>query len=181
MTGGTAVVDVVVDGVPLQFTGDGYHDANWAPEPLNNIVSTWYFGSGQVGPYDFSYVSATPVSTNSPSPLTLNTGYLSIDGVILQNQCSVEGTKTNDISMITPYGSVEDNGLTVPAGYVLEFVLGDGETYSFNLSSSGQNPDQSIYHRWVGTTVGGNVANEEQLEGSTVFEWLNPGLVVYTP
>lgn len=174
-------MDVVVDGIPLQFTGDGYHDANWAPEPLNNIVSTWYFGSGQVGPYDFSYVSATPVSTNSPSPLTLNTGYLSIDGVILQNQCSVEGTKTKDISTITPYGSVEDNGLTIPAGYVLEFVLGDGETYSFNLSSSGQNPDQSIYHRWVGTVVGGNVASEEQLEGSTVFEWLNPGLVVYTP
>lgn len=175
------MVDVVVDGVPLQFTGDGYHDGNWAPVALNDIVSTWYFGQGQVGPYDFSYVYATPASTNSPSPLTLTTGYLSIDGTILQNQCSVEGTKTTDISTITPYGSVEDDALTVPAGYVIEFVLANGEAYSFNLSSTGQNPDQSLYHRWVGTAVGGNVASGEQLEGSTVFEWLNPGLVAYTP
>ncbi|KAA1476926.1 hypothetical protein DENSPDRAFT_562068 [Dentipellis sp. KUC8613] len=173
--GGEATVDIVYNGSPLKFTGAGYHDANWAPQPLNDIVTTWYFGSGRVGPYEFSYVSATPIN----STLVLNTGYISRNGVVLQNQCSVEGKKSRDVSIVTPYGSATDTGLTVPTGYILQYVLADGEKITFNLTAQGENPDLSVYHRWVGTAVGGKEG--ENIEGLSIFEWLNPGLVPYTP
>ncbi|TCD68463.1 hypothetical protein EIP91_010749 [Steccherinum ochraceum] len=176
--GGNAQVAVKIGDTQLSFTGAGYHDANWAPAPLNKIVSSWSFGSAQVGPYDLSYVLAQPLGSSNPR--VLNTGYLSRNGVVLQNQCSVNGTKTKDMSLIKPYGSQMQAGVTVPKGYVIEYVLANGESFSFNLTSSGVNPSQNIYHRWVGTAVGGK-KGEKPFEGSTVFEWLNPGLVPYSP
>ncbi|KAI0264216.1 hypothetical protein BC834DRAFT_924739 [Gloeopeniophorella convolvens] len=173
--GGTASVSAMVDGSPLVFEGSGYHDANWAPVPLNEAVSTWYFGSAQVGPYDLSFVSATALGSSRP----LNTGYLSSSGTVLQNQCSVEGTKSVDISKLTPYGSAVQAGVTVPAGFILEYTLQDGSEVTFNLSARGANPGQNIYHRWLGTATGGKPG--ENFEGAANFEWLNPALVPYVP
>ena len=171
----------MVNGTKLQFTGKGYHDANWAPQALNEAVSSWYFGSAQVGPYDLSYISVTPINSSK----ILNTGYLSRNGVVLQNQCSLDGTKTNDHSIITPYGLVNDTtagGVSVPTGFIIDYILENGETFSFNLSSvaGGQNPDTAAYHRWNGLASGGKVGDAIS-SGLTVFEWLNPGLASYTP
>ena len=171
---------MMINGAKLEFHGYGYHDANWSPAPINNVVTTWDFGSAKVGPYDLSYISVTPVN----STRLLNTGFLSHNGIILQNQCSVQGTKTNDLSIITPYGLQHDtvSGVDVPQGFIIEYILTNGEKFSFNLTSNGaaQNPDFSVYHRWAGTATGGKVG-EPPYHGLTVFEWLNPGLVTYTP
>jgi len=180
MPGAVSDVDMTIHGTKLQFTGLGYHDANWLPQAFNAAVSTWSFGQAQVGEYDFSYISITP--TNSTK--ILNTGYLSRGGVVLQNQCSLDGTKETDYSIISPYGLENDTvagGLSIPTGFIIEYVLANGETLKFNLSSVGgaQNPDQNVYHRWVGTATGGKVG-ESPSSGLTVFEWLNPGLVKYT-
>ncbi|KAJ7202636.1 hypothetical protein GGX14DRAFT_463078, partial [Mycena pura] len=181
LPGAISEVNMVIGGAPLSFTGQGYHDANWATAPLNDAVSTWFFGSATVGEYDFSYVSAqAPGST-----MVLTTGYLAQNGVVLQNQCSVAGKKNTDISKATPYGLEHDAvaGVDVPTGFIIEYVLKNGECFQFNLSSIGggaQNPDQSIYHRWVGRATGGKVGAKPQ-NGLTVFEWLNPGLVPYSP
>jgi hypothetical protein len=179
--GAVSDVDMTIDGTKLRFTGQGYHDANWSPQPLNTAVSSWFFGQAQVGEYDLSYISVTP--TNSTK--ILNTGYLSRAGVVLQNQCSLDGTRQNDRSIITPYGLQNDTvagGVNVPTGFTVDYVLANGETFKFNLSSVGgaQNPDQNVYHRWVGTATGGKVG-ERPRSGLTVFEWLNPGLVNYNP
>lgn len=178
--GGVSEVDMTINGTQLQFTGHGYHDANWSPQPLNAAVSSWYFGSANVGDYDLSYISVTP--TNSTK--ILNTGYLSRNGIVLQNQCSLQGTKQNDHSVITPYGSASDNitgGVNVPTGYIIDYILANGEKFSFNLSSvaGSQNPDSIAYHRWVGQATGGKVG-ESLSYGQTVFEWLNPSLMTYT-
>lgn len=173
-------MDLTINGSKLQFSGNGYHDANWSPQPINAAVDTWFFGSAQIGPYDLSYISITP--TNSQKILT--TGYLSHNGVVLENQCSLQGSKTKDISVITPWGSHQDTvaNVLVPQGFIIEYILQNGDQYRFNLTSTGgvQNPDQNVYHRWVGTGTGGKVG-EPPSSGLTVFEWLNPGLAVYTP
>nr|GAT51922.1 predicted protein [Mycena chlorophos] len=181
--GAVSEVDMTINGSPLKFTGQGYHDANWAPVPLNAVVDTWYFGTATVGDYDLSYISVAPVNSTK----VLNTGYLSHKGVVLQNQCSLDGTKTTDHSVVTPYGLYSDevSGVDVPTGYIVKYILENGDRYSFNLTSGGlgsaaQNPDQIVYHRWVGTASGGKVG-EVPAEGLTVFEWLNPGLAVYSP
>jgi len=178
--GGRATVDMVIDGSPLKINGFGYHDANWSPQPINALVSTWQFGSAQAGPYDLSYISVTPVNSTK----ILNTGFLSRNGVILQNQCSLQGTKSNDHSIVTPYGVQHDTvaGVDVPAGYIIGYILENGEKFSFNLTAeaNAQNPDVNVYHRWVGTVTGGEVGGT-QYSGLTVFEWLNPGLATYTP
>ena len=171
---------MTINGTQLVFSGFGYHDANWSPVPLNDAVSTWFFGSAQIGPYDLSYISVTP--TNSTK--VLNTGYLSRHGVVLQNQCSLNGTKSNDLSIITPYGLEHDAaaGVDVPTGFVIEYILANDEHFVFNLTSvnRAQNPDQNAYHRWVGTGEGGKVGEKASV-GLTVFEWLNPGLTAYAP
>jgi hypothetical protein len=179
-TGGQSVVDLTIGGSKLQFTGQGYHDANWSPQPINSAVESWFFGSATIGEYDLSYISITP----SNSTKILTTGYLSRNGVVLQNQCSLQGTKANDHSVITPYGLQHDSvaNVQVPQGFIIEYILANGDRYSFNLTSSDgvQNPDQIVYHRWVCTGTGGRVGGR-QSSGLTVFEWLNPGEVVYSP
>ncbi|KAJ7199681.1 hypothetical protein GGX14DRAFT_661702 [Mycena pura] len=180
LPGAISEVNMLINGTPLKFTGQGYHDANFLPKPLNLVVSTWFFGSATVGEYDLSYVKAQAANSSK----VLSTGYLAKNGVVLQNQCSVLGAKNTDVSQVTPYGLEHDAvaGVDAPTGFIIEYILRDGEHYRFNLSSIGgaQNPDQSIYHRWVGGAAGGKVGDEPQ-HGLTVFEWLNPGLVPYNP
>ena len=174
--GGPAEVSLTVNGTKFSFTGTGYHDANWLPEPLNAAVTSWYFLNAAVGPYDMSAVLVQAVN----STLQLGTGFLAKDGVILQNQCSVVGTRDTDISTATPTGSYEDNGLTLPTGFTLSYTLANGDVYTFDLSKKGTNPDMSFYHRWIGTATGGLVGGEQET-GTAVFEWLNPGLNTYNP
>ncbi|KAF7291120.1 hypothetical protein MIND_01255100 [Mycena indigotica] len=177
--GAVSEVDMKINGARLRFTGQGYHDANWAPAPLNTAVDSWFFGTASVGDYDLSYISVSP----SNSTRTLNTGYLAHKGIVLQNQCSLEGTKSKDRSVIKPYGlDQSSSGVPVPTGFIIDYILGNGEMYSFNLSSVGssaQNPDEVVYHRWVGQASGGKVGGVSE-QGLTVFEWLNPGLVPYS-
>ncbi|KAJ7480409.1 hypothetical protein B0H11DRAFT_2157889 [Mycena galericulata] len=178
--GAVSQVDMTINDAPLRFTGQGYHDSNWSPVPLNAAVSSWFFGTAQVGDYDLSYISVTPADSTN----ILNTGYLSCNGVTLQNQCSLEGSKATDHSIITPYGLEHDAvaGVDVPTGYIIQYILANGVQFEFNLSSiaGAQNPDQNVYHRWVGRATGGKVGEPPQ-SGLTVFEWLNPGLTIYSP
>ncbi|TBU41439.1 hypothetical protein BD309DRAFT_1041836 [Dichomitus squalens] len=159
--GGAASVSVVLDGTPFEFDGQGYHDANWMT---------------QVGPYDLSAVW----SHITGSRREFTTGFLQADGVILQNQCSVEGAKADDFSKLTPWGLKYDepSGVNVFEGFILEYTLANGDLYRFILTGQSLVLDQPIYHRWVGSAVGGMVGGE-QYEGTTMYDWLNPSLTPY--
>ncbi|PCH37110.1 hypothetical protein WOLCODRAFT_146536 [Wolfiporia cocos MD-104 SS10] len=176
--GGNATVSLDINGTLLQFAGSAYHDANWLPAPLNEVVNNWYFVNAAVGPFDLSGVLATAIN----STRQLSTGFLAESGVILQNQCSLAGSKPVDNSTITLYGETYDleTGVNLQTGLIISYALENGDEYSFNLTSLVQNPDQIIYHRWIGTASGGKIGGT-QYEGMTVFEWLNPGLNTYTP
>ena len=173
--GGNATVDLHIEDTPLFFQGSGYHDQNWFPQLLSDIVATWSFGAGQAGPYTFSYIEVQTIDSNR----TFTTGFLARDGVVLQNQCNTE-TTGNDRSILTPYGidTESTSGVLTPKGYIVDYLLANGEHFSFNITALGRNPDLSIYHRSTGTAVGGKVGGNSY-KGSTLFEWLNPGLVPY--
>ncbi|KAI8973066.1 hypothetical protein BD414DRAFT_517715 [Trametes punicea] len=174
--GGPVQVDVNLSGSKLQFTGQGYHDANWMPEPIDAFIADWYFLDAQVGPYDLSAVRAALTGTTR----VFNTGFLEQSGTILQNQCSVQGSRTTDAVAITPYGLAvdEDFNINVMEGFILEYTLKDGEQYRFNLTGQSLVLQQPIYHRWVGTAVGGKVGGE-QYTGVSMYDWLNPSLTPY--
>ncbi|KAJ4492852.1 hypothetical protein C8J55DRAFT_418707 [Lentinula edodes] len=173
--GGTVNVDVRINGTRLQFTGNGYHDQNWMPLALNEFISSWYFGFAEVGPYTLSYVSAAPLD----SSIVFNTGYLATDNAVLQNQCSVDGSKTTDISIIRPTGEMAGaEGTIAPSGWTLNYIIDDGTEFEFLIVPTGVNPDIAIYQRWTGLISGGK-KGEESYEGVATFEWLNPGLNVY--
>ncbi|KAJ7468895.1 hypothetical protein B0H11DRAFT_1920910 [Mycena galericulata] len=118
------------------------------------------------------------------SPVPLNAAVSSWFFGTAQNQCSLEGSKATDHSIITRYGLEHDAvaGVDVPTGYIIQYILANGEQFEFNLSSiaGAQNPDQNVYYRWVGRATGGKVGEPPQ-SGLTVFEWLNPGLTTYSP
>ncbi|TBU55614.1 hypothetical protein BD310DRAFT_1028299 [Dichomitus squalens] len=174
--GGAASVSVVLDGTPFEFDGQGYHDANWMTQPIDAFMDNWYFVNAQVGPYDLSAVW----SHITGSTREFTTGFLQADGVILQNQCSVEGAKADDFSKLTQWGLKfdEPSGVNVFDGLILEYTLANGDLYRFNLTGQSLVLDQPIYHRWVGSAVGGKVGGE-QYEGITMYDWLNPSLTPY--
>jgi len=185
---GRATVSLHIEGFPLTFTGTGYHDQNFVDvdnEYFADFISEWFFGQGQVGPYVFSYLKTTPVNSNT----TVTTGYLARDGVILQNQCSVAPASASiaqakDTNKLTPIGvrHSEVSGVDVPTGYVVDYVLRNGEKFSFNITEVGTVMDLNFYHRSVGTVVGGKVGQRAAAtDGMAFFEWLNPGLNVYSP
>ncbi|KAI0768818.1 hypothetical protein BD413DRAFT_614305 [Trametes elegans] len=150
--GGAATADVVLNGTAFSFAGKGYHDQNWMPRPADAFLDDWYFLNAQAGPYDLSAVLAAV--TGSARDTT--TGFLVRDGVVLQNQCGLQGPRDRDALVPAPWDAAPDeaNGL---ASLIL---------------------DQAIYHRWVGSAVGGK-AGGEQYTGVSQDDWLNPSLRPY--
>ncbi|GBE84145.1 hypothetical protein SCP_0601230 [Sparassis crispa] len=176
--GGQAVVDLLIDGTPLQFIGNGYHDHNFSPAAIFGYASQWQWLQAQVGPYVLTGAIMQAIN----STLIANTGYLAESGVVVQNQCSLVGSRRVDFNSVTPYGASFDNvtGAVVPQGFLLDYTLEDGEQYSFNLTTVGTFPDTPIYYRWIGTATGGKVGGV-QYTGTTIHEWLDPSLSLYTP
>ena len=74
----------------------------------------------------------------------------------------------------------EASGVDVPAGYTITYTLSDGEQFIFNLTETTEVLDLPVYHRSIGPVTGGKVG-ETPSEGVVMFEWLNPGVNVYTP
>ena len=178
MPGGAAVVNLAPIGqAAVSFQGQGYHDANWMPVEADKFVDQWYFLNAQVGPYNLAAVTARIKG----STRVFNEGFLedSGSGTPLQLQCSLEGMKTTDVAKITPWGAQVVSGLTVMQGFVVEYTLKSGDVYRFNLTGESLVLDQSVYHRWVGTVVGGKVG-DQQYTGFTMFDWLNPGKNAYS-
>ncbi|KAI0656575.1 hypothetical protein C8Q70DRAFT_1056491 [Cubamyces menziesii] len=174
--GGDATVDVVLSGSPLTITGKGYHDANWMPQPIDKFMDDWYFLDAQVGPFDLSAVYAAITGSTKD----FNTGFLEHSGTILQNQCSLQGSRKDDFVSITPYGLGFDapSGVNVMKGFILDYTLANGDQYQFNITGLSLVLDQLIYHRWVGSAVGGHVGGE-QYSGVAMYDWLNPSLRPY--
>ncbi|THH29787.1 hypothetical protein EUX98_g4404 [Antrodiella citrinella] len=182
--GGRASVSLVLGGSPLTFVGTGYHDQNFidTSDMFADVISQWFFGTAQVGEYVFSYLSATPFGSNA----TVTTGYLARNDIVLQNQCSVSATGTStetqatNTNKLTRFGVIhsEASAVDVPQGYTIDYVLSNGERYSFTLTEQAEVVDLDVYHRSIGNVSGGKVG-EPAKTAVGLWEWLNPGKNVY--
>ena len=168
--GGETTVDLEFEGAPLKFTGRGYHDAVFASSSFESFAESWYFAGGEIGPYRMSCLLVSAINSSN----AVNTGYLSNDGDIVQNQCSVYGTRKTDFNTITPYGIIVDNdGSFLPAGFTVEYTLTDGQKVTFDIRPSNMVIDQPILHRWVATAKGGKPG--EAFEGQVMLEYFARG------
>lgn len=180
---GRVAVSLTVDGTPLMFTGTGYHDQNFisVSDLFGDVITQWFFGTAQVGPYVFSYLETQTFGSSN----VVTTGFLARDGVVLQNQCSLassSSTQPPNTSKLSRFGVIrsEASGVDVPAGYTITYTLSDGEQFIFNLTETTEVLDLPVYHRSIVPVTGGKVG-ESPSEGVVLFEWLNPGVNVYTP
>ncbi|PYH89413.1 hypothetical protein BO71DRAFT_453457 [Aspergillus ellipticus CBS 707.79] len=152
-----AVVDVVVDGQPLQFTGYGYHDKNWGSRPFQTLIKTWSWGHATVGAYSlvwFQYHPAPgldPANPNSINPVI--SAYLARDGQVLISGCEAGIVNVTEKSAGGRYAvEMVMQGVRLDVQGVL-LVAGDAKYYS----------------RWNGR-VGGVVLGERVGGGVAVFE-----------
>ncbi|GIJ90990.1 hypothetical protein Asppvi_009955 [Aspergillus pseudoviridinutans] len=175
-----ASVSVDIGGTWFNLTGRGYHDHNWAPESLDTYIYTWLFGAGSCGPFDLGYVEVQPLNSTRKDDVVQGT--LAYEGQILQTECNLYGTRSSSIVTVELVGKALDpiTGQTVPTGVNLEYILGNGTHYQFNLTNTVTNPDQVPYKRWRYGGSGGQL-DGPQYECSVIADWLNPGLAEYTP
>lgn len=175
-----AVVDITVNGSPLLLDNAiGYHDHNWAPQPLDQFAYTWLTGQGSCGPFDLTYLEVQALG--SPRSGDILKGFLAYNGEFLQNECSLFGQKTVDTINITLTGQTTDaaTGQAIPTGMILDYTLANGTHYVFTLTNSVENPAQIPYHRWRLGGSGGEVGGPQH-SCLLIGDWLNPGLAVYT-
>ncbi|KAG5642332.1 hypothetical protein DXG03_003007, partial [Asterophora parasitica] len=167
--GGPSVVDLVIAGKTVKFTGAGYKDSNWGPNAMNDFVRSWYVLIAQVGPWSFVSFSGQP----STGANYINGAHLSYKGKFVSSQCNIIGERTRDISIVTPIGEVTEVKVVAPTAFNLTFVLSTGKTVAFHATNIVANPAVSVYHRWVARYTGG--AAGENYEAYGIAEWMNAG------
>jgi hypothetical protein len=175
-----AVVDISVFGSRL-FLPDatGYHDHNWAPKPIDQFAYTWLTGQGSCGPFDLTYLEVQALGSKRTGDILK--GFLAYNGAFLQNECSLFGDKKVDTIEVELTGQTTDavTGQQIPTGLILDYTLGNGTHYIFNLHNSVENPSQIPYHRWRLGGTGGKVGGP-QYRCLVIGDWLNPSLATYT-
>ena len=75
------------DGQTVEVEGSGYHDHNWGNAPMNNVLSEWYWGRGEVG--DIAVVFVTVWFSEAYNRTETHTLYLA-------NGTEILGSFVND-------------------------------------------------------------------------------------
>ncbi|PWY90572.1 hypothetical protein BO94DRAFT_545299 [Aspergillus sclerotioniger CBS 115572] len=146
-----AVVDLLVDGHPVQFTGYGYHDKNWGSRPFQSMVATWSWGHAHVGPYSIVWMQYTQPGVNSTVPIA--SAYVARDGQVVQSGCAADIVSIQQRHTKTSYGvEVVMSGVHLQVQGTVQ-VAGDGKHY----------------FRWNGG-VSGEILGERVEGGVAVFE-----------
>ncbi|RAK96675.1 uncharacterized protein BO80DRAFT_416167 [Aspergillus ibericus CBS 121593] len=149
--GSRAVVDLLVDGHPLQFTGVGYHDKNWGSRPFQSLVASWSWGHAHVGPYSLVWMQYTRPGSNSSVPIA--SAYVAKDGQVMQSGCEAGIVAIQQRRTATSYGvEVVMPGVRLRVQGTAQ-VAGDGQHY----------------FRWNGG-VSGEIFGERVEGGVAVFE-----------
>ncbi|KIY53782.1 hypothetical protein FISHEDRAFT_32652 [Fistulina hepatica ATCC 64428] len=146
-------VNFKLAGVDINYTGVGYHDKNWANKPFQDMVDSWYWGHGRVGPYSVVWFDALLLDGNE-----YTSGYVAQDGEILGINCSgVSVRPTGDNSTYPPLSSTGN-----PSGYAIQIDLGTIGIFEAALTPENILLDTDVYRRFTGPLVGG-------FQGSTTY------------
>ncbi|KAJ7255135.1 hypothetical protein B0H12DRAFT_1114271 [Mycena haematopus] len=163
-----STVNLTIGGIPLAFSGSGYHDKNWSNEPFTSLVASWYWGHGRVGDYSlvwFDFLDRTGTEAVS--------AYVAKDNQILAASCVLGSITVRPAGQNTTYPPVISTGN--PSGYHIEADLGAEGTLVVEVGVLsdliGVNPE---YARFVGNMAGEVVSTEGEattgLVGMALFE-----------
>ncbi|KAJ6513052.1 hypothetical protein C8R45DRAFT_333173 [Mycena sanguinolenta] len=138
-----ATVDLTVDGERLVFTGAGYHDQGWGPQPFSAAVGSWYWGHGRVGPYSvvwFDILTADGVEYVST--------YVGKGNTPLVTSCALASQK------VRPFGNnatfPPTSTTPKPTGYHITMDLGAEGVLDMDVSVVNQMFDLTEYMRAIG-------------------------------
>ncbi|PNP59544.1 hypothetical protein FNYG_14918 [Fusarium nygamai] len=157
-----ATADFIIKGKLLNFTGNGYHDKNWGTKPIREVVKSWYWGHGRVGPYSIVWFD-----TLTPDGKEHFSSWITKDGKVVSQSCKQE------FIVVRPWGENSDYPpppiLPPPSGYSLRYDMAQGQTFVANFTSETIALATDTYKRMVGPIVGG-IEGDKQYEGRALCE-----------
>jgi len=117
---GTVHARIRVDGTTRELTGVGYHDHNWGDASMMRLMSRWYWGRAQAGPYSViaSWLFGAKRYRHAEVPIFL----LAKDGRVVADDARRVRLRLEDVFADEP------SGLPVANRVIYEYA-GDSETY----------------------------------------------------
>jgi len=158
----TSHVKITFSGTATNFSGIGYHDQNWGDQPFQNLVASWFWGHGRLGPYTVVWYDAL-----TPSGLETVSGYIARDREIISVRCS--STVVRPTGATDSYPPVISSG--IPSGnFHVTIDLGSEGTFVLNVTSKHLVIEAvPSYYRWTGTLTGG-IVGRESFVGAALYE-----------
>ena len=161
MPDATAYAAFKVNGEPIVFNGDGYHDKNWGDAPFSQQFDSWYWGHAKLGDYSIVYFDTLDRSGKEGV-----SAYVAKDDKIIVSQCSG--------LVVRPFGPGVKYPPKItdpePAGFYLTMDTPQGQinaTITAAHTILGQEPGP--YYRWTGE-IKGTIAGGDELCGVASFE-----------
>jgi hypothetical protein len=184
---GVGIIDLVVNGSALQFTGSGYHDVvrylfiqpvlyqtspakltekNWGDLCLTQIAKNETFGHGNLGPYSLLYnYEVTPQGVEYAS------GYVTLNNEVLTSVCGNVKVYPNNANAMYPPSMGSSNN--VLEGFHIEWDVGDEGILAVDAKPNAVLMQVSdVYTRWVGEIRGGIVGKNISYSGSFTWDYM---------
>ncbi|KAI1478990.1 hypothetical protein F4774DRAFT_426171 [Daldinia eschscholtzii] len=156
-----ATVDLVIGGEHIQFTGNGYHDKNWADRPFTELLDFWYWGRARIGPYSLVWFDL-----KAPDGEHHQSGYISKDGEDISISC------TNTSATVMPWGANSEYPpkptTGPPEGITISFDVGEKGVFVANITTQLLLADYHTYQRYIGPASGG--FEGETFSGKALYE-----------
>ncbi|KAF7791461.1 hypothetical protein EIP86_002477 [Pleurotus ostreatoroseus] len=163
MPDANATVNLNINGTSLQFSGAGYHDKNWASQPVHTTASAWYWGHARLGPFSIVWFDFV-----SPDGSELVSSYVAKEGKILSSTCANATVRPVGTNAVFP--PTANASLSEPPSYNVTMEIEDEGTLIMQLV-----PTQVILSipgtvwRWSGEILGG-FGNGTTWHGVALYE-----------
>jgi hypothetical protein len=134
---------MTVAGIPLSFTGLGYHDKNWGDVPFTSATQSWYWGHGRVGPFSIVWFDALDQNHNE-----YTSGYVSIGPLVLEASCAKGAVSARPYGANSAYPPPPGN--PPPTGFNLVFDLGIIGKLNVQAAIQTAQINEPVYGRYLG-------------------------------
>ncbi|KIV99549.1 uncharacterized protein PV09_08849 [Verruconis gallopava] len=158
------VVNMTVNGSALQFNGYGYHDKNWGDTVFTDVVQSWYWGHGRLGPYSIVWFDALDTSG-----VEHTSGYITKGSTVIESSCASGSVVARPYGANADYPPQPSSG--VPTGFDITFNTGTIGTVQVQATvETIQIPGVAgtTYGRYIGP-LSGTVAGKNYT-GTALFE-----------
>ena len=160
----STVLDIMIvrDILPFEIASTKEFLENWGDQPFTQLVGSWYWGHGRLGPYTVVWYDAL-----TPTGAEYVSGYVARDGQIISVSCS--GTEVRPTGPNSPYPPITGGGSS--GDYHVEIDLGIKGTFIFDVTAKFHTvlAAGEVYDRWTGKLSGG-VKGEKTYSGTALYE-----------